>query len=192
MRDMSATGLIGSAFSLAAFFSRCQSGGGLGLGAVVLGLGRFADAVELLAIRRLAAANSALALASPWIAASTIERLALLVGRPRLAIEPLELLDQSLARRGDTRCQRWRRVTRLTLDLGLGQGPLGHEPEDVAEDRAFTRISGSDVPGAAGAVRPSAFWTGIVRKDRVLTRAHSGRNSRGAPGRAPRPSSACR
>ena len=144
------------------------------------------------AILRLAAANSALALASPVDRGVDDRPPLLLVGGHGLALESLEFFAERLASLGVFGVGRAVARDPVAVNLRLDLGALGHQREDLPQDGALAleELGLGWPPGALGLASDSGGGRKPVVE--VVTMAHSGRNNRGGPGRAPRRSSACR
>ena len=92
-------------------------------------------ASNMVAILRLAAANSALALASPSIAAGDDCAPLLLVLGDGLAVQSFELFGEPAASLGVFAVGLLISRGTGSVDLGLDLGALGHEVEDLPQDR---------------------------------------------------------
>ena len=190
---LSSIGLLFSAFCLAAFFwpSRgserprpCRWRSSL------LTVSRAPS--NMVAILRLAAANSALALDSPAMAALTIDIRCFSSSAVGFALESLELFAERLASPGvfgvGPACRLRHGRHEPWLRLRPARPPGRGSSRSTARSRS--RRSGSEAAWPLGL----ASVSGGGRKPgvEVVKIAHSGRNNRGGPFRAPRPSPASR
>ena len=196
MRAQSSMGLVFSAYSLAAFFwpeSNRPAASFLSSLNVFLATSRALS--NIVASLRLAAANSDLALRSPSRAASTI-------ARRRFSSVVMASLSRfcSFSTRARRVFSYSESAVRRLVDCcsaTLGFGPARSSTRRrISRKTARSRfkIAGSEVACTVAPEVALMSELGIVRAPVVvvLTMTHSGRNSRGGPGRAPRRSFACR